>query len=279
MMTREFVFRKISVSPQAFGSTHYRFKLFTAAILFAMLKLMFAVISLFIFGIVLLGFAFVKFLELMFKNLASVAIHRPAFIPRVILDYTSQQEQDGFKKLERLGKAAMAPEQIWIVQDERQNLNWKLSGQTSINRSKAMFKLFGDTFTERKDFQTSAPMFVLSSQQSDLFVFAPSKIIRYPRLPTVQPIIWEFSDLIVEFKPIRFLETETPPKDSQMLGQTWLYLNKGGGPDRRYKDNRVVPILEYAEIRLCHKLDSLPVAWFHVSNLQCAKAISEALII
>ena len=31
---------------------------------------------------------------------------------------------------------------------------------------------------------------------------------------------------------------------------TWKYVNKNGGPDKRFKDNRQLPIMHYAELTL-----------------------------
>jgi hypothetical protein len=38
------------------------------------------------------------------------------------------------------------------------------------------------------------------------------------------------------------------PSDATVVGQTWKYVNKKGGPDRRFKDNRQLPICLFEEI-------------------------------
>ncbi|WP_444460020.1 hypothetical protein [Rhodobacter capsulatus] len=38
------------------------------------------------------------------------------------------------------------------------------------------------------------------------------------------------------------------PSDATVVGQTWKYVNKNGGPDRRFKDNRQLPICLFEEI-------------------------------
>jgi hypothetical protein len=50
--------------------------------------------------------------------------------------------------------------------------------------------------------------------------------------------------------PTRFIEHGTVPRDAVRVGTTWKYVNKGGGPDRRYKNNRQLPILQYGELTL-----------------------------
>ncbi|MGC8201763.1 hypothetical protein ACP2AV_03555 [Aliiroseovarius sp. PTFE2010] len=41
---------------------------------------------------------------------------------------------------------------------------------------------------------------------------------------------------------------DTAPSDATIVGQTWNYVNKNGGPDRRFKDNRQLPICLFEEI-------------------------------
>jgi hypothetical protein len=48
----------------------------------------------------------------------------------------------------------------------------------------------------------------------------------------------------------RFIEDERPPRDSQQVGTTWRYANVKGGPDRRFKNNRQLPIMLYGRLEL-----------------------------
>ena len=57
-----------------------------------------------------------------------------------------------------------------------------------------------------------------------------------------------YSNLRIEYANSRFIESEIVPSDSQIVGQTWKYVNKKGGPDRRFNDNRQLPIMLYSEI-------------------------------
>lgn len=48
----------------------------------------------------------------------------------------------------------------------------------------------------------------------------------------------------------RFIESGVVPRDSQVVGQTWKYVNKSGGPDKRFKDNRQLPVCLYGILEL-----------------------------
>jgi DNA polymerase-3 subunit epsilon len=49
---------------------------------------------------------------------------------------------------------------------------------------------------------------------------------------------------------VNFIEDGRAPQDNELVGTTWKYVNVRGGPDRRYKDNRQLPILRYGQITI-----------------------------
>ena len=56
--------------------------------------------------------------------------------------------------------------------------------------------------------------------------------------------------LEVRWQDSRFIEEEAVPHDAQVVGQTWKHPNKSGGPDRRFANNRQLPICLYESIHL-----------------------------
>ena len=50
-----------------------------------------------------------------------------------------------------------------------------------------------------------------------------------------------YSELGAEESQQRFIEDGPVPSDSRVLGHTWQYVNKSGGPDRRFNNNRQLP--------------------------------------
>lgn len=54
----------------------------------------------------------------------------------------------------------------------------------------------------------------------------------------------EYEDLKFEISTGKFIESGGAPHDAKVVGQTWKYVNKKGGPDRRFKDNPELPIVE-----------------------------------
>ncbi len=59
-----------------------------------------------------------------------------------------------------------------------------------------------------------------------------------------------YSSLQITVNPTRFIEDEGVPTDAEVVDRTWRYVNKSGGPDKRFKDNRQIPICRYEQISL-----------------------------
>lgn len=48
----------------------------------------------------------------------------------------------------------------------------------------------------------------------------------------------------------RFIEDGLVPKDAEIIGYTWQYVNKNGSPDRRYSNNRKIPVCLYGYVTI-----------------------------
>jgi hypothetical protein len=112
-----------------------------------------------------------------------------------------------------------------------------------------------------------------------------------PRLPAGRQTLYFFPDCIFVFDgwdvgvigygqldvracETRFIEDERPPGDSTIVGQRWRYVNKNGTPDRRFSNNRRLPVMLYGELSLRSQtgLNEL----FHVSRPDSARAVEIA---
>jgi hypothetical protein len=59
-----------------------------------------------------------------------------------------------------------------------------------------------------------------------------------------------YQDLSVDVSATRFIESDSLPRDAEVVDRTWKYVNRSGGPDRRFKDNKELPVCRYEEITL-----------------------------
>ena len=59
-----------------------------------------------------------------------------------------------------------------------------------------------------------------------------------------------YDHLHAEAGQVRFVEDDGVPSDASQVGATWRYVNKKGGPDKRFNNNRQLPIMLYDELLL-----------------------------
>jgi len=58
----------------------------------------------------------------------------------------------------------------------------------------------------------------------------------------------DYGELTLAVSSRRFIEDGTHPGDARVVDHTWRYVNKNGGPDRRFNGNRQLPICLYDEL-------------------------------
>ncbi len=59
-----------------------------------------------------------------------------------------------------------------------------------------------------------------------------------------------YEHLTVAPTSVRFIESDAPSADATMVDTTWRYVNKDGGPDRRFNDNRQLLVMLYGRVAL-----------------------------
>jgi len=90
----------------------------------------------------------------------------------------------------------------------------------------------------------SIPYLKLSNLE---FYFLPERLL-VKRGATFAAVFYK--NLRITGSTTRFIESESVPGDAQVIDHTWRYVNKSGGPDRRFNDNRQLPICAYSEYTL-----------------------------
>lgn len=79
------------------------------------------------------------------------------------------------------------------------------------------------------------------------YIFLPDKILVVGFLKVGA---LRYHDISISLEYTQFVETETAPSDSTFLYNTWQYVNNNGTPDRRFNNNRQIPVYAYEKILL-----------------------------
>ncbi|HKR62165.1 MAG TPA: hypothetical protein VJZ00_00430 [Thermoanaerobaculia bacterium] len=92
--------------------------------------------------------------------------------------------------------------------------------------------------------KTNVPVLSLGAGRQTLY-FLPDRLLVYDAAG-IGAISYRTLDITA--MPQRFVEEESVPRDATVVDRTWRYVNKSGGPDRRFRDNREIPICLYDEL-------------------------------
>jgi len=96
--------------------------------------------------------------------------------------------------------------------------------------------------------ETNVPIWAIRWRQGQLtLIFLPDRVLVEQGRQMASLL---YGDAQVDLTTGRFVESGTPPADAQIVGYNWLYANKSGGPDRRFSNNRQLPVLSESYITL-----------------------------
>jgi len=85
-----------------------------------------------------------------------------------------------------------------------------------------------------------------------------------------------YGDLELRWQHSNFIEEGQVPEDAAIFDYTWRHPNKGGGPDRRFRNNHKVPVCRYEALHL--RSGSGLNALFEFSKTGQCEAFAEAVV-
>ena len=118
----------------------------------------------------------------------------------------------------------------------------------------------------------NVPVYCLKSVLWELYVL-PDMCI-YKEGVKVHSI--DLTKLKVSFSSFDIRMPDNKPNDCEVISNTWLYVNKNGSPDRRYSNNRIVPICRLGEFSLTSD-DGLNIRVLS-SNYSAGKTVHNAIV-
>lgn len=117
--------------------------------------------------------------------------------------------------------------------------------------------------------------YIKSKFDTPIFPFGNQLLYIYPEFAIIaqSPAKFEvvgYENISIVYTTIRFHEPGLYPSDAEKIGSTWEYVNKDGGPDRRYVNNRQVAVVRYGGIIISIK--GHQSVTYQVSNANLADA-------
>jgi hypothetical protein len=178
------------------------------------------------------------------------------------MEKTYQQLHDCFDKLVSCSK-------IWHINAQGNTNNWKYNaGATSLIKRNRITISKG----QPPYIKTNIAVPIIPVGKQTLYFF-PERVLVFDK-GSVGAV--NYDSLIIEIDQSRFIEEEGVPTDSKTVGKTWKYVNKKGGPDKRFKNNYEIPIVLYESAHFKSKsgLNEL----INLSKLNVVEPFKQSLI-
>ena len=176
-------------------------------------------------------------------------------VPGVLVHRDNQEKRMTRLVYDLSGAAASTQQQVLdnaLEQLTRSRVIWRLNSQSAVLDWKRNAGASYDVKRERISVRRAVPPRVESNIvpiSIDLgslqMFFLPDQVLYWQR-GTFASI--DYKDLKFDAASTRFIEDEAQASDSRQVGSTWRYVKKDGGPDRRFNNNRQLPVMLYGVI-------------------------------
>ena len=160
------------------------------------------------------------------------------------IEYTFEDDQakEVDERMQPLIKISKSNKLWWISQSSKViDKKYSAGASSSIKREKCKASTKAPF-----PFTTNSTVISFSSGKETL-IFMPDKlfIIQGSKIGALN-----YSDVDTSVHGQNFVERETVPKDAKIIDYTWQYVNKTGGPDKRFQNNKKIPICLYGEMEI-----------------------------
>lgn len=162
----------------------------------------------------------------------------------VLLVYTLDNEKEAeYKRRTKAWQILAKVDKSWQIIQEAHVSNQKINAGASRNINRVICKVV-----------SKLPYYIKSNVDTiqvklhkEMLIFLPDKVflIRKNKVGLLN-----YEDVSIRVSQTRFIESDSVPKDAVVIGSTWKYVNKNGTADKRYSNNRQLPICLYGVVYL-----------------------------
>lgn len=151
---------------------------------------------------------------------------------------------------------------LWVIETSQSVMNTKTNAGAGRNLTRSPLTLEKTKANRTIGFGvfSNAPCFKLKGKQCTILFLPCDIIIKKGK----HIVACSYENLDIRTGTTNFIETDPVPKDATIIRYTWQFVNKDGSADRRYSNNRQLPVCQYGRIML-QAGDQIGVE-IHVSN-------------
>ena len=157
--------------------------------------------------------------------------------------YFDKSMDKQYIELENSFSSLMRCEKIWDITSEEENDEYKSSADIILSKEEVKIDIKNIEFIR----STYSALHFENKNGGDLYIF-PTFI--YVDSVNDDIEILDIRDMSISFKSTINLEYDEfdIPSDSKIIGTTWQYVNKKGGPDKRFSENYEISEVRYGEL-------------------------------
>ena len=176
----------------------------------------------------------------------------------------SELEKNSFKDFCDAFQAFRSSARTWGIVSSIRNTELKSSAYNLVNKTSVVLK------TGQFRYLSSAYQIpVFPGGERSLYYFYPRFVIRGNNIDNFD--VYAIDRIDFKYNSTRFIEEGSRPSDAKQVDTTYKYVNKNGGPDRRYAYNPIMPVLLYGDIKIMPFGDT-----YQVSNNDAAMKLDLA---
>lgn len=177
----------------------------------------------------------------------------------------SEEEKNSYEDFCQKFEILLTSDKVWRINSSERTTQIKSSAQFTVTRTATSVGV--GVFNYIKS-QYDVPIIDNKTVQ---FYFYPKFLIAATS-PSSFSVI-PYTSVSLNGIRRRFNEDDVLPADSRHLGYTWKYVNKSGGPDKRFADNKQIPVMEYGDLTIEYATNS---SRFMFSNSDALIAFSDS---
>jgi len=176
------------------------------------------------------------------------------------------------KKFDRLNNAfknLSSSHRIWDITGAhyQDRVATRSSASTLVNRRDVKFG-FRSLPIIRSNYEA---LYFQNVNGADLYLY-PTFVLMYTNDQNFA--IVGIDELSLMFSSVSFTETSTVPRDSKIIRKTWAKVNKNGTPDKRFKSNYQIPVVQYGRLRFYNSRGLNEE--YQISHFEAAEAFANA---
>ncbi len=161
---------------------------------------------------------------------------------------------------------------LWVIETSQSVMHTKTNAGAGRNLTRSQLTLKKTKANRTIGFGvfSNSPCFKLKGKQCTILFLPCDIIIKKGK----HIVACSYENLEIRTGTTNFIETDPVPKDATIIRYTWQFVNKDGSADRRYANNRQLPVCQYGRIML-QAGDQIGVE-IHVSNAATTANIGTA---